>query len=49
MPPIPPLPPLPPDAPRRASLRTVHGDEFADDYAWMADRDDPQLRAYLEA
>jgi len=45
----PPIPPIPPDAPRRQSLRTVHGDEFADDYAWMADRDDPQLRAYLEA
>ena len=27
----------------------MHGDETSDDYAWMADRDDPQLLAYLEA
>lgn len=27
----------------------MHGDTRTDDYAWMADRDDPRLRAYLEA
>ena len=39
----------PPRAPRRPSSRTLHGDTVADDFAWMADRDDPELRAYLEA
>jgi oligopeptidase B len=29
--------------------RTVHGDTVVDEYAWMADRDDPRLAAYLEA
>jgi len=27
----------------------VHGRTSVDDFAWMADRDDPRLRAYLEA
>ena len=27
----------------------MHGHRLVDDYAWMADRDDPRLRAYLEA
>lgn len=40
---------VPPDAPRRPSSRTVHGDEVSDDYAWMADRADPMLLAYLQA
>ncbi|MGV1009634.1 MAG: S9 family peptidase [Dermatophilaceae bacterium] len=39
----------PPRAPREPVTRTVHGDTVADDYAWMADRDDPRLLAYLEA
>ena len=39
----------PPRAPREPSTRTVHGDTVVDDYAWMADRDDPRLAAYLEA
>ncbi len=39
----------PPQAPRRRSSRTVHDDPVDDDYAWMADRDDPQLLAYLAA
>ena len=38
-----------PRAPRDPSSRTVHGDTVVDDYAWMADRDDPRLAAYLEA
>src|SRR5690349_11580732 len=39
----------PPRAPREPSSRTVHGDTVVDDYAWMSDRDDPRLTAYLEA
>ena len=39
----------PPLAPRRPHVRTVHGDTVSDDLAWMADRDDPEFRAYLEA
>lgn len=39
----------PPRAPRSPVARTIHGDTVVDDYAWMADRDDPRLAAYLEA
>ncbi|HEU5001118.1 MAG TPA: S9 family peptidase [Lapillicoccus sp.] len=39
----------PPRAPREPLSRTVHGDTVLDEYAWMADRDDPRLAAYLEA
>jgi oligopeptidase B len=39
-----------PKAPRReASTREHHGDRFEDPYAWMANRDDPELLAYLTA
>ena len=38
-----------PDAPQRPFTRTVHGDEVADPYRWMADKTDPELLAYLEA
>ena len=38
-----------PRAPRDPTTRTVHGDTVVDEYAWMADRDDPRLAAYLEA
>ena len=41
--------PEPPHAVRQLSTRSVHGDTVVDDYAWMADRDDPRLIAYLEA
>ena len=41
-------PPIP-RAPRDPSSRTVHGDTVVDEYAWMSDRDDPRLTAYLEA
>ncbi|HWI33656.1 MAG TPA: hypothetical protein VNS83_05045, partial [Lapillicoccus sp.] len=41
--------PEPPHPVREPSTRTVHGDTVVDDYAWMADRDDPRLTAYLEA
>jgi oligopeptidase B len=42
------MPPAP-RAPQDPSSRTVHGDTVVDEYAWMADRDDPRLAAYLEA
>ncbi len=41
--------PQPPTARRIHSERTHHGDTFVDDYAWLADRDDPETIAYLEA
>lgn len=41
--------PTPPVAPRRPHVRTVHGDTVTDELAWMADREDPQFLAYLEA
>src|SRR3954451_940752 len=31
------------------SERTFHGDTVTDEYAWLADKDDPQTLAYLEA
>src|SRR5438270_14015705 len=43
---------LKPDAPlarRQPSIRELHGDTVADDYAWMRDPDDPALREYLAA
>ena len=40
---------MPPHAPQDPTTRTLHGDTVTDEYAWMADRDDPRLRAYLEA
>lgn len=41
--------PTPPRAPKRPVERTHHGDTVVDDYAWMADRDDPAVVAHLEA
>jgi len=46
---VPDAPLTPPQAPRRRSVRTLHGDTVEDEFAWMADRDGPELRAYLEA
>ncbi|MGL5816051.1 MAG: S9 family peptidase [Phycicoccus sp.] len=40
---------LPPAAPRRPFVREHHGDRVEDPYAWMADLEDPALRAHLEA
>jgi oligopeptidase B len=42
-------PHLPPQAERRPSTRTHHGDTVVDDYEWLRDRDDPDVRSYLEA
>ena len=38
-----------PAARRVRSERTHHGDTFIDDYAWLADKDNPETIAYLEA
>ena len=39
----------PPVAPRRPQVRIVHDDRVEDPYAWMKDKSDPELLAYLEA
>jgi oligopeptidase B len=41
--------PRPPVAPRRPSAHTAHGDARPDDWRWLANRDDPEVTAYLEA
>jgi oligopeptidase B len=41
--------PEPPRAPRRPTTVTRHGETFEDPYAWLRDRDDPAVRAHLEA
>jgi oligopeptidase B len=39
----------PPAVERIPAARTHHGDTFTDDYAWLADKENPQTIAYLEA
>ena len=39
----------PPRAPRRPHRHEKHGDVRVDDYQWLRDRDNPEVRAYLEA
>ena len=46
--PIPELP-RPPAAPRRPAAHVAHGDIRPDDWQWLANRDDPEVIAYLEA
>ena len=41
--------PAPPGAERRPVRTTLHGDTRVDDYAWLRERDNPAVRAYLEA
>jgi oligopeptidase B len=41
--------PVPPPARRIRSERTHHGDTVVDEYAWLADKDDPETIAYLDA
>jgi oligopeptidase B len=41
--------PDPPVAPRRPHVLSLHGDERADDWYWLRERDDPEVRSYLEA
>lgn len=40
---------LPPRAPRRPHTLVCHGDERSDDWYWLRERDDPAVRAHLEA
>jgi oligopeptidase B len=42
-------PPQPPAARRIPSERTHHGDTVIDEYAWLADAQDPETLRYLEA
>jgi oligopeptidase B len=42
-------PSTPPVALRKPSVRELHGERVADDYAWMRDPDQPTLREYLTA
>ena len=39
----------PPHAPRRPQVLSIHGDDRVDDWFWLRNRDDPAVRAYLEA
>jgi oligopeptidase B len=39
----------PPAARQTPSERTFHGDTVVDEYAWLADKDDPETIAFLEA
>jgi oligopeptidase B len=41
--------PRPPVADRRPIVRSAHGDDRVDDYAWLRNRDDPAVIAHLEA
>ena len=41
--------PVPPAAQRARHERTHHGDTVVDEYAWLADKDNPETIAYLEA
>jgi oligopeptidase B len=42
-------PPTPPNAPRRPHVLSIHGDDRVDDWYWLRDREDPEVRAHLEA
>jgi oligopeptidase B len=39
----------PPNAPRRPTVLREHGDERVDDWFWLRERDNPEVRAHLEA
>ena len=41
--------PPPPVAAKRPVARTHHGDTFEDPYEWLRAKDDPEVRALLEA
>src|SRR6266487_658052 len=41
--------PKPPLAEQRPHEFTLHGERIVDEYAWLKDRKDPRVRAYLEA
>lgn len=40
--------PLPPIAKRIPTSRVVHGHTLTDDYGWLKERDNPEVRAFLE-
>src|SRR3712207_8933117 len=40
---------IPPVAARMLTVHVAHGYERADDYHWLCKREDPEVRAYLEA
>jgi oligopeptidase B len=40
--------PAPPVAKRLPKTTVTHGDTLVDDYAWMRERENPEVRAYLE-
>src|SRR5512145_2872726 len=42
-------PPAPPVARREPDVDVVHGEKRHDEYFWLRRKDDPQVRAYLEA
>ena len=42
-------PTRPPIAARRHTERTVHGHTLVDDYAWLREKESPEVLAYLEA
>jgi oligopeptidase B len=44
-----PGPALVPSAPLRPFTRVVHGQARVDEYAWLREKDDPDVRAHLEA
>jgi len=44
-----PTPARPPVAARRPTVLRAHGDERVDEWYWLRDRDDPDVRAHLEA
>jgi oligopeptidase B len=41
--------PDPPVAAKRPTTATVHGRTLSDEYAWLRQKQDPEVRAYLEA
>lgn len=43
------MPPEPPIAPRRQKILEKHGDRRIDPYYWMREKDNPEVRAHLEA
>lgn len=45
----PPTPVTPPVAQREPTSRDRHGDVVVDEWAWLRHKDDPEVRAYLEA
>ena len=42
-------PPVPPRAEHRETVREHHGDVVVDPFEWLRDKEDPAVRAHLEA